>query len=82
LSDYPHDGYFSVSGRGEYGHWDISDGRQRVFKIRGDKATGFVLIDERSMAMQERIDFDTPFEAMLFASRQLIVAQTDEKPGH
>ena len=74
MDEYPHDGYFSVSGRGEYGHWDISNGKARVFKIRGDKASGFVLIDERAKSMQDRIEFDTPLEAMLFASRELIKA--------
>lgn len=70
---YPHNGYMSVAGRGEYGHWDITDGKRRVFVIRGDAETGFILRDERKpMSPFAKIEFSTPFEALEYAALQLI----------
>ena len=43
-------GYFSVHRRNP-GHWDVSDGKERAFRIRGEPGRVLV-IDERSDEMK------------------------------
>lgn len=71
-------GYFSVSDRGEWGHWDIADKvGLRVFRIRGDDDAGFTLCDERRPARHplRNVPFATPFEALEYAARQIMAAE-------
>lgn len=44
--------YFSVGNRNP-GHWDISDHRGRMFRIRGRPSSGYHIYDERTTSTPE-----------------------------
>ena len=66
-------GYFSVADRGTFGHWDISDGKKRVFCIRGEPGQ-FCIRDERLVrnGALEHMRFRTPSAALLWIAEELM----------
>jgi hypothetical protein len=66
-------GYFSVADRDTFGHWDISDGKRRVFCIRGEPGK-FCIRDERPIRNEtlERMVFRTPSAALLWITEELM----------
>ncbi len=74
-------GYFSVNKRNP-GHWDISDGHERAFRIRGEPGRVTVL-DERS---DESEYGKLPRAALTFpdvrSAMAYVAFQFMSEPGH
>ena len=66
-------GYFSISDRGTYGHWDFSDERGRFATLRGGDAEWQLTMERRPQAHVFRtITFSTPFEAVEYVTRHVM----------
>ncbi|KLK91378.1 hypothetical protein AA309_19955 [Microvirga vignae] len=76
--------YFSFAQRDTH-HWDVSDGRERVFAIRGEPGR-IIVRDERSGDQQygrhpRAIScFETVNQAMAWCALQLILNPKDSAP--
>lgn len=69
-------GYFSISDRGTYGHWDFNDENGRFATLRGGDAEWQLTMERRHHAHPLRsISFSTPFEAVEFVTRQVMPDQ-------
>lgn len=66
--------YFSVANRGTPGHWDISDGTQRAFAIRGEPGKVHVR-DERDDPSRpfprKSVPFKSAAVALLWCAEEL-----------
>lgn len=66
-------GYFSISDRGTYGHWDFSDGKGRFATLRGDDTVWLLTMERRPLRhLLRTIYFSTPFEAVEYVTRHVM----------
>lgn len=66
-------GYFSISDRGTYGHWDFSDENGRFATLRGGDDEWRLTMERRPQShLLRSITFSTPFEAVEYVTRHVM----------